>query len=311
VTADQTPQPPADPGPATHGREPAAPLTSDEDAVQTISDQRLRSVQAAIARVAAEGTSAPDASIVVPVDARGDLNTVLTLVEDLARYDGSHSLEFVLVVNNYPPERPPDQIARYADLGFRVVAVPDAWVPGEVVSFSARIPGARAARSECLVHFDADCRVPNPTPLLDWYVAQLATGAEAAYTRVGYHEFRSSLSVRARIAAHHGSRWVKRRLLAIPTLRGSNYAIRRMFFLQLYDEGFLSDDFNVGPAVKRRGAAIRYSGARELTVLTSGRRFKGGWRKLGRYLVYRLAYNVRALRVRPGVANPYHQKRLR
>ena len=284
-------------------------LPSNES-VQTISDQRLRLVQAALARAAAD-TSAPDASIVVPVDARGDLTTVLTLVEDLARYAGAHSLEFVLVINNYPPERPPGEIARYRELGFRVVAVPDAWVQGHVVSFAARIPGARAARSECLVHFDADCRVPNPTQLVDWYVTQLTTGAHAAYTRVAYHELRRSLSVRTRIAVHHGARWVKRRLLGVPTLRGSNYAIRRTTFLELYDEGFLSDDFNVGFAVKRHGLTIRYSGARNLTVLTSGRRFKGGWRKLGRYLVYRLVYNVRALRVRPGVANPYHQKRLR
>jgi Glycosyltransferase like family 2 len=311
VTARQTRQPAAGPAPSTHGRELEPALTSEQDGVQTISDQRLRLVQAAIARVAANGTTAPDASIVVPVDARGDLTTVLTLIEDLARYEGPHSLEFVLVVNNYPPERPPDQIARYSELGFRVVAVPDAWVPGQVVSFSARVPGARAARSEYLVHFDADCRVPNPTQLVDWYVTQLATGAHAAYTRVAYHELRRSLSVRARIAAHHGARWIKRCLLGVPTLRGSNYAIRRTSLLELYDEGFLSDDFNVGPAVERRGLTIRYSGARELTVLTSGRRFNGGWRKLGRYLVYRLVYNVRALRVRPGITNPYHQKRLR
>ena len=311
MTAGQAPERPADPGPSNRGREPATQLTSDGDGVDRTSEQRLRLVQAAIARLAADRTSGPDASIVVPVDARGDLTTVLALVEDLARYEGPHSLEFVLSVNNYPPERPPAEIARYADLGFRVVATPDAWVQGQVVSFSARIPGARAARSECLVHFDADCRVPNPARLVDWYVTQLATGAHAAYTRVAYHELRSSLSVRARIAAHHAARWIKRRLLGVPTLRGSNYAIRRTSFLELYDQGFLSDDFNVGPAVKRRGLTIRYSGARGLTVLTSGRRFKGGWLKLGRYLVYRLAYNVRALRVRPGVANPYHQKRLR
>ena len=30
--------------------------------------------------------------------------------------------------------------------------------------------------------------------------------------------------------------------------------------------------------------------------------FAGGWRKLGRYLRYRLRYNLRVLPVRPGVA---------
>jgi hypothetical protein len=39
-----------------------------------------------------------------------------------------------------------------------------------------------------------------------------------------------------------------------------------------------------------------------MAVLTSGRMFAGGWRKLWRYLRYRLRYNVRVLPVRPGVA---------
>jgi hypothetical protein len=44
---------------------------------------------------------------------------------------------------------------------------------------------------------------------------------------------------------------------------------------------------------------VAYSGARERAVLTSGRRFTGGWWKLLRYLRYRLRYNLNVLPVSP------------
>ena len=37
--------------------------------------------------------TAPDASIVVPVNAQGDLENVLTLLDDLGRYEGPHEFE--------------------------------------------------------------------------------------------------------------------------------------------------------------------------------------------------------------------------
>jgi hypothetical protein len=46
-------------------------------------------------------------------------------------------------------------------------------------------------------------------------------------------------------------------------------------------------------------------------VLTSGRKFSGGWRRLARYLRYRLLYNVRLIRTRDGQENPYHRRPLR
>jgi hypothetical protein len=108
---------------------------------------------------------------------------------------------------------------------------------------------------------------------------------------------------------------MKRSILRIPTIRGSNYAIDRSLFLSLYDRGLLTDDLNVGPAVKASGGTIPYGRADDLLVLTSGRRFRGGWLRLARYLWYRILYNVRVLPVRtvePGKSrNPYHREPMR
>ena len=51
--------------------------------------------------------TAPDASIVVPVNAQGDLENVLTLLDDLGRYAGPHEFETLLVVNNFAQGRRP------------------------------------------------------------------------------------------------------------------------------------------------------------------------------------------------------------
>ena len=257
--------------------------------------ESLEAVRLGVERLRGDPSVPPRASIVVPVNARTDLENVLDIVGDVTGYEGSRTFEVVLVINNYPADAPPRELGTYAGAGMRTVGVPAAWRKGEVVSFTARIPGARAAAAQSLVHFDADCRVRNPTALLDWYVSRLEEGADAAYTRVGYYDLRPLWSVRARIAVHHGARWAKRNILRIPTIRGSNYAIDRSLFLALYDQGHLMDDLNVGPAVKATGGAVAYSSKRDLQVLTSGRKFQGGWRKLIRYLGYRLAYNVRVL----------------
>ncbi|MGH3027004.1 MAG: hypothetical protein ACRDMW_00460, partial [Gaiellaceae bacterium] len=208
---------------------------------------------------------------------------------------------------------PPEEIASYAAAGIRIVSVPNAWRAGEAVCLSARVPGIRAAESERIILFDADCRIPNPTLLLDWYTDQFRSGAQVAYTRVGHYDLRPLWSVRARMAAHHLSRWVKRVLLRIPTTRGSNYGVDRTAFLRAYEGGLLTDDLNVGPAVKAAGGRVVYAGAPRLQVLTSGRKFRGGWRKLARYLRYRLLYNVRVLGTRAGkrTQKPYHQGPLR
>jgi Glycosyltransferase like family 2 len=265
-----------------------------------------------LARLRGDTASRPDASVVVPVNAQADLETVLGVVGQVAGYQGERSFEVVLVINNYPPGEPPPEIEAYAGTGMRVVAVPSVWREGEAVCLTARVPGVRAAFSERVVLFDADCRILNPTRVLDWYVEQFERGAQAAYTHVGYYDFRPLWSVRTRIAAHHLARWAKRVILRIPTTRGSSYAVDRSVFLGLYEQGLLVDDLNVGPAVKAAGGRVAYSRARSLRVLTSGRKFRGGWRKLARYLRYRLLYNVRVLRAgdRKG-GETYHHKPLR
>lgn len=244
----------------------------------------------------------PDVSIVIPVNARGDLRNVLDTVSDIAAYQGPRTLEVILVVNNFPEEQPPDDIAAFERLGARVVAVPNVRKPGEAVGFSARIHGAGAARSEHVLLFDADCRIPDATALVDWYCDQFERGASAAYTHVAYYDFTDAVSLRLRFTAHHALRFVKRNLLGVPTTRGSNYAVRRRALLTLYQQGVLADEMNVGPAFKRLVGPVAYSGRRELTVYTSGRMFRPGWRRIVPYFLYRFRYNRRVLPVRAGVA---------
>ena len=239
----------------------------------------------------------PAASVIVPVNAQGDLRNVLHVVRDVARYEGRHAIECVLVINNFPPERPPREIEEYRDLGMTVLGVPSVRRRGEAPGFTARIHGLRAAGADHAVLFDADCRVPNPTALIDWYVDQLRNGARVAYTRVDFYDLRKGWSLRARLRLHYAARWAKRVLLRIPTSRGSNYAVHRSTILHLYDLGMLAEDLNVGPTVKWARGRVAYSAAPELVVLTSGRMLNTGWRRLLRYAVNRLRYNFRVLPV--------------
>jgi hypothetical protein len=278
-----------------------------------IAADRLERLGAELGRVRGDRVFPPDASVAIPVNAQADLENVLVILADIGRYGGKQTFEVVLVINNYPADDPPEEIAAYAAAGIHVVSVPNAWRAGEAVCLSARVPGIRAAEAERIILFDADCRIPDPTLVLDWYVDQFRSGAQVAYTRVGHYDLRPLWSVRARMGAHHFSRWVKRVLLRIPTTRGSNYGVDRTAFLRVYESGLLADDLNVGPGLKAAGGRVVYSGAPKLQVLTSGRKFRGGWRRLARYLRYRLLYNVRVLRARPDerARSPYHQRPLR
>lgn len=268
-------------------------------------------VAAALERLRGERDRPPDASIVIPINARADLATVWIPLADIAGYAGVHTFEIVLVVNNYPPDEEPDAVHSFRSAAFTVVSVPDVWKPGEAVCLSARVPGIRAASSERVLLFDADCRLPNPTALLDWYVGRFERGADVAYTHVGFYDLRPLLSVRVKVGLHHVARATKR-VLGVPTTRGSNYAVRRRSFLEAYDADLLSDDLNVGPTVKARGGTISYSGSRRLVVLTSGRTFQGGWARLFKYLRYRLLYNLRVIPVRSKTQRAgYHDTRLR
>jgi hypothetical protein len=102
-----------------------------------------------------------------------------------------------------------------------------------------------------------------------------------------------------RIFVHHAWRWFRRNILGTPTSRGSNYAIRKKFILHLFDQGRIPYDLHVGPVVKSMGGKIAYSGAKELMVYTSGRFFAPGWKVLAEYLIWRVGYYRRILKMKP------------
>lgn len=241
---------------------------------------------------------APDVSIVIPVNAQKDLVPLQRVLSDLAHYPGSRRMEMILVINNYPEQEPPAEIGTYRQAGLQVIGIPRIHHQGGV-AMAARIPGVRQAQSQAVLLFDADCRIPNPGALLDWYAGRLEEGYDLAYTHVDYTDLPPGISVRARMWVHHASRWIKRQMLHIPTSRGSNYAMRRDLMLDLFEQGRIPYDIHVGPVVKSIGGRIAYSGAKELLVLTSGRFFDPGWKVLIAYLVWRTGYYLRILRIRP------------
>ena len=245
----------------------------------------------------------PDASIAIPVNAQGDCETVLGILNDIAQYRGKHTFEVILAINNYPEGNEPEEIKFFHSMGVLVKPTPNVRRPDEAICFSARMTGVKVANTECLLLFDADCRIPNATALIDWYIDHLQNGVALAYTHVGHYDVKRKLSIWAKIGAHHGARWVKRAVLGIPTTRGSNYAVNRTKMMWFYDHKYLSDDLNVGPTFKAGDLPIVYSGKRKLVVLTSGRVFSGGWRKLFRYLLCRLRYNMKLLPVGPDVTS--------
>lgn len=245
----------------------------------------------------------PEASIVVPVNAQKDLTNIQRLLSDLARYSGAKRLEIILVVNNYPAEEPPGEIELYRQIGTEVIAIPRVEHVGGV-AMAARIPGIRIARSSQILLFDADCRIPNPTALIDWYITKFDEGYDLSYTHVAYTDLPPGISVKARMFVHHASRWFRRTVLGTPTSRGSNYAIRRKMILHLFGIGRIPYDIHVGPVVKAVGGKIAYSGAKELVVFTSGRFFAPGWKVLIEYLIWRTGYYLRILKMKPKKAVP-------
>lgn len=254
-------------------------------------------------RLRGDPSRKPDGSIIIPVNAQSDLDRVWVVINDLLGYRGGRTFEIIVMVNNYPPAEPPS-LAAFHQAGIRVISQPDIRLPGIRVAVTARVHGARIATAPLTIHIDADCRVPDPTALLDWYVEQFASGARAAYTPVNFCDLQDDAATRARIAIHHLTRWFKRRVMGIPTIRGSNFAIDRDLFIALFDAGYLPADFSIGPVLRARKAPVAYNGSPRLAVLTSGRYFERGWRELVRYLMYRLRYNVQMLRVRVGMTNP-------
>jgi len=247
----------------------------------------------------------PRASIVIPVNAQKDLSRVLILASDLVAYHGSQPIEIILVVNNYPENNPPEEILKYQQLGFKVLGIEKVIYRGGV-ALAARIPGIELAQSENTLLFDADCRIPNSTALLDWYIDQLNSGADLAYTHVDYFDLPAGLVIKIRMFIHHASRWYKRVLLGIPTSRGSNYAMKRKLILELFSAERVDYDIQIGPVVKALGKKIKYSGANEHVVLTSGRFFSNSWKELFAYLIWRIGYYFRVKPTKP--ASPYFDR---
>lgn len=245
----------------------------------------------------------PDGSIIIPVNAQSDLEQVWVVINDLLAYRGRHTFEIIVVVDNYPADAH-SSLTAFEQAGIRVVSQPDVRLPGIRVAVTARVHGARVAASRLTIHFDADCRIPDPTTLLDWYVQQFAAGARAAYTPVNFCDLNNDAATQARVIIYHLTHWFKRQVLRIPTIRSSNFAIDRNLFIELFDARYLPADFNIGPVLRARRVQVAYGNAPRLAVLTSGRHFERGWRELARYLLYRLRYNLRMLRVRTGMTNP-------
>lgn len=249
----------------------------------------LNSLRERILRLRGEVQLPPHVSVVIPVNASGDLTGVLQVLSDVAYYDGALRIELMLVINNYPPEAPPVEIEAYRKYGVDVIAIPKVTYTGGV-ALAARMPGVEKAACENVILFDADCRIPNATALLDWYAAQFASGADLAYTYVDYFDLPRGFSVQVRMFGHHASRWFRRVVLRMPISRGSNYAMRRKLMLDLYQSGRIPYDFHVGPVIKSIHGKIVYSGAKELMVFTSGRFFSGGWKELFDYVIWRIGY---------------------
>lgn len=261
-----------------------------------IKGNELQELRNDLVRLYGDPAKHPDASIVIPVNAQGDIGNLLLLLSDIANYHGNNNFEIVPVINNYPEDNPPEEIELLRRAELNVVSVPNARRPGEKVGFSARMPGLNAARSNFTIHFDADCRIPNSTALLDYYVEQLRSGVLLVYSPVLYYDLPKGLPVKVRVAVHNIVRWTKRNILGIPTARGSNYAIERRLMRSLYKTGKLTEDFQIGPNIKAIGAKHAYSGNKELAVLTSGRNISGSWKRLFTYVRWRFFFNLKLLR---------------
>jgi hypothetical protein len=266
----------------------------------------------------------PNASIIIPVNALFDLQKVQNTLLDISNYKGPHLIEVILVINNYTVDSPPPIIEEFKSNGIKVQAVPQILSEKEINTltqrlygpnvkrsskltsarsfriFKARILGSRLASSEILIHFDADCRIPDITSLLNWYVEKLQSGANLAYSHVDYYELPSGLATKIYLKIHHIFRWAKRTILGIPTSRGSNYALLRKPFIELFEHNNLNADNKVGPSFKKRGWKISYNRNPEFVVFTSGRDFIKNWRSLWEYGVWRINYYWKRRSLGPG-----------
>ena len=114
----------------------------------------------------------------------------------------------ILAINNYPERAEPAEIEMFRSMGIVVEPTPSVRRPDEAVCFSARMTGVRDASTDYLLLFDADCRIPNATALINWYIERLHSGTGLAYPSVGHYRLKKELSILARMIAYYGARWV-------------------------------------------------------------------------------------------------------
>jgi len=249
-------------------------------------------IKTGLQRLRGDSNRPVDASIIVPINAKTDLETVYGLLSDIATYQGPLRFAVVLMVNNYSGNTVPGVIQALESLGARVISEPSVRRSDEEIFITARMVGLRAAHADYAVLFDADCRLINTTALLDWYVEQFRSGAKVAYTHVEYYDLKNKMTHHLRMGMHRAARWIKRTLFRMPTTRGSNYGLHRETALRLYDAGKLNKDMKIGPVIKADGGRVSYSGKKDLLVLTSGRNIPDGWGSFFRYIGHRFRYHL-------------------
>lgn len=267
---------------------------------EPLSARHLEELRQRLPRLWSPPQADPNASVIVPVGSPAGLQQVFYLLADLACYEGFYSLECLLALPAGQDWPPAEKLELLEALGLRLVFIPaGVWEQG---ALAARAFAAQAARAGVLLHFASDTRLPDPTALLDWYVGSLSGSYQLAYSRVDFYGLPERAGVRLSLRLLDGLRLVKRRLLGVPTPRGSNYAITRALFLDLYEAGKLSDDTPVGLAARLAQARSRYSSDRRLRACVSAHKFNPRTLLSPARMLRRLRLNLRALPAgfRPG-----------
>lgn len=250
----------------------------------------------------------PDTAIIIPVNAQGDLQKVLDLLEDISQYQGEDRFHIILVVNNFDPEQPPTaELELYEQLGVQTVSVPElgghAGIPP---ALRARMYGLPYAKVRACCFFDADCRIPDPTSCLKWYCESFRDAeVMLAYTKIGYYNWPRRLGMRAWLLVHYTWRAFKRRCLRIPTPQGASYGIDRDLKKELFDGGYLADETAIGRLVKAFGHKTVFAGETSRRVMADGRMYQNAsaFRLFTGYAFRRLRINLNSMFVRRDAAD--------
>lgn len=245
----------------------------------------------------------PSLAIVIPVNAKGDLNNVLLLLQDISKYAGKNRFQVILVVNNYPPEAPPsDFLDLYRAAGAEVLALPvlvgHAGIPP---GLKARMAALQTVQCRAAVFFDADCRIPHPTKCLDWYAhAFTDPSTKLAYTRIAYFNWPSGVGMWLWLRVHYLWRWTKRNLLRVPTPQGASYAMDQKLKCQLYEQGYLADETAIGRLAQSFKHKTVYNGSRSCQITTDARMYENA-KPLRMFTIYawrRIRINVASFIIR-------------